>query len=246
MRSFQRIFGLAFVVLFAAACGEDEQQNNWAPTPVAMPAPAPTQAHVVPAALAPGFYQLRPDLRLCMWPYCGGDFVRLVNRTQTQCANGAFAPECYVAQLELDELGMSPQETDQFYGALERTIAFGAIQPRVSDPDRPMVTYHVLNLAAGFIGASVGTGGGEGFIVREHGGVIMARALNETTDVRFAAVDFAQLHVKATEIMRAQQLMAQGGLVVTGQVLYPQACEYPKLVLTQIYFPVGSLGTAGL
>jgi hypothetical protein len=47
----------------------------------------------------PGLYLVRPDLRLCPSPLCGGAWVRRVNRTETRCAGGASRRECSVASI---------------------------------------------------------------------------------------------------------------------------------------------------
>src|SRR6185312_3528177 len=46
------------------------------------------------------FYTIRPDMRRCMSPVCGGFFVKRVNLAKTQCANGGMAEECYVAEID--------------------------------------------------------------------------------------------------------------------------------------------------
>jgi len=46
------------------------------------------------------FYLLRPDLRRCASPMCGGYFVRRVNSGLTRCANGRQMSECYVANID--------------------------------------------------------------------------------------------------------------------------------------------------
>ena len=46
------------------------------------------------------FYSVRPDLRRCASPLCGGYFVKRVNMSSTRCADGRFRAECYVAELD--------------------------------------------------------------------------------------------------------------------------------------------------
>lgn len=46
------------------------------------------------------YYTVRPDVRRCASPLCGGYFVKRVNDPRTRCANGRFAPECYVAEID--------------------------------------------------------------------------------------------------------------------------------------------------
>ena len=45
------------------------------------------------------YYTVRPDLRRCASPMCGGFFVKQVNRTRTRCADGRNQRECYVAEI---------------------------------------------------------------------------------------------------------------------------------------------------
>ena len=46
------------------------------------------------------FYTLRPDLRRCVSPICGGYFVKRVNLPTTRCANGQYLAQCYVAEID--------------------------------------------------------------------------------------------------------------------------------------------------
>ncbi|HKY30261.1 MAG TPA: DUF6748 domain-containing protein [Pyrinomonadaceae bacterium] len=46
------------------------------------------------------YYTVRPDVRRCASPLCGGYFVKRVNYPRTRCANGRLAPECYVAEID--------------------------------------------------------------------------------------------------------------------------------------------------
>ena len=45
------------------------------------------------------YYTVRPDLRRCASPMCGGFFIKRVNHLQTRCANGRNMAECYVAEI---------------------------------------------------------------------------------------------------------------------------------------------------
>ncbi len=51
------------------------------------------------AAVAPPFYVVRTDPRLCPSPTCGGYWVALANRARTRCDDGALRPRCYVASV---------------------------------------------------------------------------------------------------------------------------------------------------
>ena len=47
-----------------------------------------------------GWYVVRPDLRKCASPMCGGYFVKSVNLTRTVCLDGRAHAECYVTALD--------------------------------------------------------------------------------------------------------------------------------------------------
>lgn len=67
------------------------------------------------------FFTVREDLRRCISPLCGGFWVRGVNQKSTQCANGSWSSECYVA--EIDWNGQSQGEPN-------RALLRGSIVPR--------------------------------------------------------------------------------------------------------------------
>ena len=46
-----------------------------------------------------GYFTVRPDFRKCLFPLCGGYFVKAVNRTLTPCPDGSLKAECYIASL---------------------------------------------------------------------------------------------------------------------------------------------------
>jgi hypothetical protein len=67
------------------------------------------------------YYTVRPDLRRCAYPMCGGAWVKRANQTWTQCADGSWANECYVAEINLSALKLSAvqeQETKALEGRL--------------------------------------------------------------------------------------------------------------------------------
>jgi uncharacterized protein DUF6748/Kazal-type serine protease inhibitor-like protein len=46
------------------------------------------------------YYVVRPDLRRCAAPGCGGSFIKRVNFSTTTCADGSTAGECYMAAVD--------------------------------------------------------------------------------------------------------------------------------------------------
>ena len=51
------------------------------------------------------YYEIRRDFRRCASPLCGGYFLKALNQSQTSCADGSRAVECYVAEVDFDSLG---------------------------------------------------------------------------------------------------------------------------------------------
>jgi hypothetical protein len=58
-----------------------------------------TVASPDPLSSTSTFYTVRADLRRCASPMCGGYFVRRVNMLTTQCADGRYMEQCYVAEI---------------------------------------------------------------------------------------------------------------------------------------------------
>ncbi|MBI4509487.1 MAG: hypothetical protein HY698_07605 [Deltaproteobacteria bacterium] len=56
------------------------------------------------------YYTVRPDLRRCISPVCGGYWVKRVNLSSTRCADGRYAAECYVAEMDFSALGAGAEE----------------------------------------------------------------------------------------------------------------------------------------
>jgi uncharacterized protein DUF6748/Kazal-type serine protease inhibitor-like protein len=77
------------------------------------------------------YFSLRHDLRRCVSPLCGGFFVKRVNHTLTRCADGTQQPECYVAELDLEALGLDPDQAGQVSDTPEQFLLRGDVLPKV-------------------------------------------------------------------------------------------------------------------
>jgi hypothetical protein len=82
-----------------------------------------------PAAGA-GYVTLRRDVRRCASPLCGGFFVKSVNRLSTRCVDGTAASECYVADLDLSPIGLSPEQEALVNGLPEAFVLNGQLAPQ--------------------------------------------------------------------------------------------------------------------
>jgi hypothetical protein len=59
------------------------------------------------------YYRGRFDARRCMFPLCGGAWVRRVNATTTKCSDGKYQAECYVAEIDVSRLALKSDYLDE-------------------------------------------------------------------------------------------------------------------------------------
>ncbi|MEY4764743.1 MAG: hypothetical protein RI907_1416 [Pseudomonadota bacterium] len=75
----------------------------------------------------------RIDARKCMYPTCGGYFVKAVNAPTTRCADGSKAKECHAVELDtLTNLGWTPEQQSAFEAQFAQGFALvkGALTPQ--------------------------------------------------------------------------------------------------------------------
>jgi hypothetical protein len=80
---------------------------------------------------AKGYYTARQDLRLCVFPICGGIFVKSVNTRLTTCADGIRRDECYVATANWGNLGFNPFNSNQDIDLFTPILLKGRLIPRI-------------------------------------------------------------------------------------------------------------------
>ena len=117
MNIFTRSGTIVLVLVFLVALVATTQTPGVGSTSVA-PNPEPNQPKSKLSNAT--FYLVRPDLRKCASPMCGGYFVRQVNSGLTRCANGRQMSECYVGSLDWN--GIAEIELEQ---AMDREIKAG-------------------------------------------------------------------------------------------------------------------------
>ncbi len=62
---------------------------------------------------------IRPDLRMCARPLCGGWWYQDLDYALTPCHDGTFALECYAAEIDLSEMGLSAEQEDRLLAIAE-------------------------------------------------------------------------------------------------------------------------------
>jgi len=77
--------------------------------------------HPRPSLTAEAFYTVKPDLRKCISPICGGWFVKQVNRKLTRCLDGTRQPWCYVATERFVIPKLSSEQKYQLHQAMHES-----------------------------------------------------------------------------------------------------------------------------
>jgi hypothetical protein len=81
--------------------------------------PAQADEMALPGAAGAAYYMVtRQDSRECAFPSCGGWFVRAVNMSVTRCADGQSRGECYVAAIDVGDLGLPDEDAAEFREAV--------------------------------------------------------------------------------------------------------------------------------
>ncbi len=60
------------------------------------------------------YFTIRPDVRMCQWPLCGGYWVKRANIGSTRDHSGTYLPECYVASIDWQASGLSKSRLAAF------------------------------------------------------------------------------------------------------------------------------------
>jgi hypothetical protein len=181
---------------------------------VAVPAPA-----LPPPILARSIYVVRPDLRLCPSPLCGGYWVSRANHSRTRCHDGLLRPRCYVA-IALGEVSRRPLTT----GLPENALVRAAIGPWTFEGFGELGAVVVAEIWKP-VGRTPPTG--DFFRVRDTGircvraPCFSMRAWRVNRPFRIAVSDLDLRPAKPTpdELARAKgALTTPGGLFVSGRV----------------------------
>jgi len=165
-----------------------------------------------PISSTSSFYMIRRDLRRCASPMCGGYFIKLVNRTQTRCANGSALSECYVASIDWN--GQPEADTD---GALVR----GTLVPSGNHSGK----FGFLRAREVWLPSSSNQASGSFFRVRDRGIRCIAAPcethhearLNTGVSRNVAGVDLAAANASESAVSEALTAMTgPDGVLVSG------------------------------
>jgi len=187
----------------------------------------------LPATQNSTFYTIRPDMRKCASPMCGGYFVKRVNATTTRCANGRNMSECYVASIDWNGIGevdarrallkgelVNKGNTNGKYGVLKVTEAWQAVATANPSGD----FYRVRDLGVRCIAAPCET----------HS----EAKLNSTMSRKIAGINLKFDEPSAPEMEEVNRATtSQDGVLVAGthETVTGPAGRSQKLNVTQLY-----------
>ncbi|MGZ3405135.1 MAG: DUF6748 domain-containing protein [Polyangia bacterium] len=102
------------------------------------------------------YFLIRPDLRKCASPACGGEFVKRVNFATTTCVDGKSAAECYVAAVDYSKANLD--DNDQSALAGRPIIVKGTIVKKSYPASCTYGNLVVSEVWAGVAGGNDGSG----------------------------------------------------------------------------------------
>lgn len=113
---------LTLAVTIPRAVEERSDSSTAETTEVSTNVSPETTAPVDSLASTSTYYTIRRDVRRCASPMCGGYFVRRVNQARTLCANGRYARDCYVAEIDWNGHGEVEPNRALIRGDIVRNI----------------------------------------------------------------------------------------------------------------------------
>jgi hypothetical protein len=198
--------------------------------PVARPEP--------PANENATFYTIRPDMRKCASPMCGGYFIKRVNQSLTMCANGRNSPECYVASIDWN----GASEVDP-----KRALLRGTLETKGDRNGK----YGVFKVSEAWQALNDGSPSSEFYRVRDLGLRCIAAPcethnaakLNTTFSRNIAGVS---LPVKEQSEDVSKSVTSQQGILVSGSLadVSGPAGHSKTLNATLVYVPTSSATTS--
>lgn len=202
------------LVSFLAACSADVHDPEESLEPVGEP--AATELH---DDVSTYYVVTRQDFRKCAYPMCGGYFVKRVNRAVTQCANGSWAKECHMVDLDLSALGVGEDEAGRY-----RSEVFGQQRGLVRGKLQSIKGANTLVASEAWEGATGNAPIGDAWRVNSSGIVCITSPcpsyqethLNTGFSRNIHGVDLFMSGASEEQLSQGYQQMADDKLLVTG------------------------------
>jgi hypothetical protein len=177
------------------------------------------------AVQAPAHYIVtRADMRKCAYPFCGGYYVKAVNRALTKCADGSLQKECHAVELDTKALGW----TDEQRAAFERGFAQGQalVLGTLSTAAVQSVAADVLAVSQAWQGQALSKPAGTFYEVRSTGIVcittpcpsLAATRLNSTNKPVNPDLNLSKTGASADQIQAGYEALGASGILVAGNI----------------------------
>ena len=162
-----------------------------------------------PAPAASSIFRVRPDLRMCPSPLCGGFWVSRANRATTTCVDGTVQAWCYVAGID----HWRPRGGSFLVrGRIVRSSTAGS-------PGRLIPTGEWTPVAAAPWSGALYLVTDTGIrCVRAPCFSLRASAVNTTLNSSVSGVDLTAVAAAPTLVRRAEAALIHGGLLVAGTI----------------------------
>lgn len=178
----------------------------------------------MPTPAAP-IFRVRPDLRMCPSPRCGGYWVAQANRATTRCGDGSVRAWCYVTEIKLPQPVASRAEL----------LARG----RIVHADRFVAT-------ATWTAATRAASTGSMYLVSDNRircirapcFSFRAATVNTTRATTASGIDLTGVGAAASLTRKAQVATTAGGLLVAGTIRR-DADGGRTVVVTQFFLAIG-------
>lgn len=222
-------------------------------TLLASHAPSFAQATTSPELVTRDNYLIvtRADTRKCIYPLCGGYFVKAVNLGTTRCADGTQQSECHAVELNTAALGWTPEQRAAFDAQFAKGYALvrGYLEPA----PRGFYTADVLTISEAWQGQGLRAHVGKFYGVKSTGIVcitapcpslaatklnVIAPVINPDLDLTLTGASDKQIHA-GYEALNTTGILTAGVVV---SVTYPPLEGQParkgsKLLASEFYLP---------
>jgi hypothetical protein len=176
------------------------------------------------------FIVTRPDLyRKCASPMCGGVYVKRVNDKTTRCADGKYAAECYVGEVDLAKLGLDSNEEADFRGQFTGKTAI--VRATLSSFTFNSVKLGKLKVVEGWRGVSGVATTGTFYRVANNGikcikapcPTVTASELNSTDSQLLIKVALGGVGASSDDLAAAQTALGtKDGILISGGIAIPK------------------------
>ena len=186
-------------------------------------------------------YQVtRPDYRKCMYPMCGGVFIKAVNKAKTKCFDGTSQDECYVADIDDAALGLTGKQADEVrLATLQGKVLLSAELEQLQDGYAKLLVHKAFEAQTGH--DATGT-----YYLVEPSGITCikapcpnfhARKLNSSSTKQVTDIDLSQLGLDQDAIDRTMNAVFETHIIVSGTIASVQtpAGTEKRLTVSELF-----------